>query len=99
MSCEGTAESLGGRMGIEFGDEDDLSGEYRLEASISVRSGSAEVYGGDEDIPLGNVSAGEPLTVSETVELSRSDPVVFTLDAGEGERVDGLTYSGVITRR
>ena len=98
MSCEGTADTLGGRMGIEFGDgDDDLSGEYRLQASISVESGSARVYGGDEDVSLGSVSAGEPLTVDETVELTSGSPEVFTLDAGEGEEVGGLAYAGVIT--
>lgn len=98
-SCEGTAETLGGRMGIEFSDYDDFSGEYRLEASISVEEGAADVYapGADgEELSLGSVSAGEPLTVDETVELSGDDDV-FSLDAGEKGEVRGLRYEGTVT--
>lgn len=98
VSCEGTADSLGGRMGIEFGDEDDFSGEYRLEANISVEEGEAEVLAGDDDISVGRVSAGEPVVVDEVVELSE-DSMVFSLDAGEEGEVGGLAYEGTVTPR
>ncbi len=96
VSCEGTADSLGGKMGIEFGDDDDFSGEYRLEANISVEEGEAEVLAGDDEISVGRVSAGEPVAVDEIVELSE-DSMVFTLDAGEEGEVAGLTYEGTVT--
>lgn len=96
VSCEGTADSLGGKMGIEFGDDDDFSGEYRLEANISVEEGTAEVLAGDDEISVGRVSAGEPVVVDEIVELSE-DSMVFTLDAGEDGEVGGLSYEGTVT--
>ncbi len=96
VSCEGAADTLGGRMGIEFGDDDDFSGEYRLEANISVEEGTAEVLAGDDDISVGNVSAGEPVAVDEVVELSE-DSMVFSLDAGEDREVGGLAYEGTVT--
>lgn len=96
VSCEGTADSLGGKMGVEFGDDDDFSGEYRLEASVSVEEGEAEVLAGDDEVSVGRVSAGEPVTINETVELSE-DSMVFTLDAGEEGEVRGLSYEGVVT--
>ncbi len=98
VNCEGTADTLGGRMGIEFGDDDDFDGEYRLEASISVEEGDAEILAGDDEISVGNVSADEPLTVDEVVELSE-DSNVFSLDAGEDGEVSGLAYEGTVTPR
>ncbi|MBA2693992.1 MAG: hypothetical protein H0U65_16115 [Rubrobacter sp.] len=98
VSCEGTANTLGGRMGIEFGDDDDFSGEYRLEASISVEEGEAEVLAGDEERSVGRVSAEEAISVDEVVELSE-DSNVFTLDAGEDGEVSGLAYEGAVTPR
>lgn len=97
VACEGTADNLGGRMGIEFGDDDDFDGEYRLEASLSVEEGTADVYApGDGERSLGSVSAGETLAVDETVELSEDDDV-FSLDAGENGEVRGLAYEGTVT--
>lgn len=99
VTCEGTVETLGGRTGVEFGD--DFGGEYRLEASIFVEEGEAEVYApgaGDEELSLGSVSAGEPLAVDEVVELSE-DSEVFSLDAGEEGEVRGLEYEGTVTPR
>lgn len=85
-------------MGIEFGDDDDFSGEYRLEANISVEEGTAEVLAGDGDLSVGRVSAGEPMVVDEVVELSE-DSMVFSLDAGEDGEVGGLSYKGTVTPR
>ncbi len=85
-------------MGIEFGDDDDFSGEYRLEASISVEEGEAEVLAGDEERSVGRVSAEEAISVDEVVELSE-DSNVFTLDAGEDGEVSGLAYEGAVTPR
>jgi predicted small secreted protein len=98
VRCEGTADTLGGKMGIEFGDDDDFDGEYRLEASVSVERGEAEVLAGDDEIPAGRVSAGEPVVIDEVVELSE-DSMVFTLDAGEDREVNGLSYDGTVTPR
>lgn len=98
LMCSGTAERLGGSIGIEFGDDDDFGGEYRLEARISVEQGEAEVNvpGADGVFSAGRVSAGEPLTINEVVQLSEDDDV-FSLDAGEGGEVRGLQYEGTVT--
>lgn len=98
VSCEGTADTLGGKMGIEFGDDDDFSGEYRLTANVSVEEGEADVLAGDDEISVGRVSAGESVAVDEVVELSE-DSMVFTLDAGEEGEVNGLAYKGAVAPR
>lgn len=98
VSCEGTADSLGGKMGVEFGDDDDFSGEYSLTANISVEEGEAEVLAGDDEISVGRVSAGAEISIDEIVELSE-DSNVFTLDAGEDGEVSGLAYEGTVKPR
>ena len=85
-----------GSVGIEFGDEE-LPDTYQLTALLSVGEGEASVYAYDADgerIPLGRLSAGEPLSVEAVVEPS-GDSSVFFVDTGEGEIRD-LTYEGRI---
>ena len=103
VTCSGEARSLGGSVGIEFGDadeeEEELSGTYRLTAEISVQSGEARVYSYDaegERLPLGTVSAGAPLRVTDTVIEPSGESSVFFVDAGEEGRVEGLRYEGTI---
>jgi CRP-like cAMP-binding protein len=102
VTCSGEAETLSGSVGIEFGDQDDeeeeLSGTYRLDAEIYVRSGEARVYSYDADgerLPLGTVSAGSPLRVEGVLIDPFGESSVFFVDAGEGE-VGGLRYEGRI---
>ena len=101
VTCSGEAESLSGSVGIEFGDQDDeeeLSGTYRLDAEISVRSGEARVYSYDangERLPLGTVSNDSPLRVEGVLIEPSGESTVFFVDAGEGE-VGGLRYEGRI---
>jgi hypothetical protein len=102
VTCSGEARSLGGSVGIEFGDadeEEELSGAYRLTAEISVQSGEARVYSYDaegERLPLGTVSAGTPLRVTDTVIEPSGESSVFFVDAGEDGTVEGLRYEGTI---
>ena len=103
VTCSGEARSLGGSVGIEFGDadeeEEELSGTYRLTAEISVQSGEARVYSYDaegERLPLGTLSAGAPLRVTDTVIEPSGESSVFFVDAGEEGRVEGLRYEGTI---
>jgi hypothetical protein len=51
ITCSGSAETLRGSVGIEFGDRDDeeLVGTYRLEATLSVEEGEANVYAYDAE--------------------------------------------------
>lgn len=99
VTCNGEAQSLSGSVGIEFGDdEDELSGTCRLTAEISVDRGEARVYSYDADgerLPLGTVSAGAPLRVTDTVIEPSNESSVFFVDAGEGE-IEGLRYEGTI---
>ena len=102
VTCSGQAQSLGGSVGIEFGDPDEekeeLSGTYRLTAQLSVQSGEAKVYSYDADgerLPLGSVSEGSPLRVTNTVIEPFNESSVFFVDAGEG-KVEGLRYEGRI---
>jgi hypothetical protein len=103
VTCSGEAQSLSGSVGIEFGDadeeEEELSGTYRLAAELSVQSGEARVYSYDaegERLPLGAVSAGAPLRVTDTVIEPFNESSVFFVDAGEGGTVEGLRYEGTI---
>ena len=97
VTCNGTAGSVRGSVGFEFGgsdDEDELEGPYRLTAALSVEQGEASVYDSeDERISLGRLSADEPLNVNAVVEPSNGS--VFYVDTGEGE-VRGLRYQGRI---
>ncbi|MCA1847548.1 MAG: hypothetical protein LC704_00920 [Actinobacteria bacterium] len=97
VACSGTAGSVRGSVGFEFGEDDEeLDGAYRLTATLSAGEGEAGVYAYDtegERIPLGRLSAGEPLRVEAVVEPSSGS--VFFVDTGEGE-VRDLRYEGRI---
>jgi hypothetical protein len=100
VTCSGQAETLSGSVGIEFGEGEDeeLSGTYRLTAEISVESGEARVYSYDADgerLPLGIVSKDAPLRVENTVIEPFNESSAFFVDAGEGE-IGGLKYEGRI---
>jgi hypothetical protein len=97
VTCSGSAGSVRGSVGFEFGgDDEELDGTYRLAATLSVEEGEASVYAYDaegERVSLGHPSAGEPLSVEAVVEPSSGS--VFFVDTGEGE-VRGLRYEGRI---
>lgn len=100
VTCSGQAETLSGSVGIEFGggEDEELSGTYRLTAEISVESGEARVYSYDADgerLPLGIVSKDAPLRVENTVIEPFNESSAFFVDAGEGE-IGGLKYEGRI---
>ena len=100
IACSGTAETLRGSVGIEFGDggeDEELLGTYRLEARISIGEGEASVYAYDADgerIDLGRLSEDMLLRVEAVVDPS-DDSSVFFVDTGEGEIRD-LRYEGRI---
>jgi len=96
MTCSGTADSVSGSVGIEFGEED-LLGDRRLTLTVSVEEGSAEVYAYNADgdrTSLGRVGSGEPLT-TEVIVDPFGDDTVFFVDAGKGE-IEGLRYEGTV---
>jgi hypothetical protein len=97
VACSGTAGSVRGSVGFEFGEDDEeLDGAYRLTATLSAGEGEAGVYAYDaegERVSLGRLSAGDPLRVEAVVEPSSGS--VFFVDTGEGE-VRDLRYEGRI---
>lgn len=97
VACSGTAGSVRGSIGFEFGEDDEeLDGTYRLTATLSAGKGEAGVYAYDaegERVSLGRLWAGEPLRVEAVVEPSSGS--VFFVDTGEGE-VRDLRYEGRI---
>ncbi len=100
VRCSGTVGTVRGSVGIEFGggdDDEELFGTYRLTAVISVGEGAASVYAYDAEgkrIPLGRISAGEPLRIEAVIDPS-GDASVFFVDAGEAGIRD-LEYEGRI---
>jgi hypothetical protein len=99
VACSGSAGSVRGSVGFEFGgsdDEDELEGPYWLTATLSAGEGEANIYAydaEDERVSLGRLSAGEPLRVEAVVQPSNGS--VFFVDTGEGEIRD-LRYEGRI---
>jgi hypothetical protein len=99
VTCSGSAGSVRGSVGFEFGsgdDEEELDGPYRLTAALSVGEGEADVYAyiaEGERVSLRRLSASEPLSVEALVEPSGDS--VFFVDTGEGE-VRDLRYEGKI---
>lgn len=96
VTCRGSAGSVQGSVGVEFGDED-LDGTYQLEATVSVQEGEADVYAYDasgERVSLGSLSESSPLQISAVVDPFGTSTVFF-VDAGEGE-IGGLEYEGTI---
>jgi hypothetical protein len=97
VTCSGTAGSVRGSVGFEFGgDDEELDGAYRLTATLAAGEGEANVFAYDaegERVSLGRLSAGEPLNVEAVVEPSGGS--VFFVDTGEKE-VRDLRYEGRI---
>jgi hypothetical protein len=100
VSCSGTAGSVRGSVGIEFGggdDDEELFGTYRLTAVLGVGEGAASVYAYDaagERVALGRLSPDEPLRIEAVIDPS-GDASVFFVDAGEAGIRD-LEYEGRI---
>ncbi len=97
VTCSGTAGSVRGSVGFEFGElDEELDGAYQLAATLSAGEGEANIYAYDaegERVSLGRLSAGEPLRVEAAVEPSSGS--VFFVDTGEGE-VRDLRYEGTV---
>ena len=100
VSCSGTAGSVRGSVGIEFGggdDDEELFGTYRLTAVLGVGEGTASVYAYDaegERVALGRLSPDEPLRIEAVIDPSGGASVFF-VDAGEAGIRD-LEYEGRI---
>jgi hypothetical protein len=100
FSCSGTAETVKGEGPLSFDGEDDDDPDYRMEFSVSVESGTMEVFastvdGGREG---GKVSPGHPVRIAAVVPSSDEDVSVnLAVKGGEEAEVGGLAYEASFT--
>lgn len=98
VTCSGKIDTLGGNIGVEFGDDDEFGGDYRLQATFTAQSGSAKLTapGPDGVVELGTLEAGETLAVDETVSFANDDNSI-NFDAGKGGELRNVEYEGTAT--
>lgn len=103
ISCSGTVETVRGEGPLTFGDgnsddEDEYSGEYRLEMTASVEQGRMDIHaeGANGTRKGGEVSPGNPLKI-EAVGPSEGS-VAVKVKGGEDAEVKGLEYEVTIAR-
>jgi hypothetical protein len=95
VTCTGSGGVVRGEPSLGIIDTDqDLSGDYKLDATISVKKGRAKAYvdtagGGREG---GEVSPGDPLRVEAVVALDEDDEDVSLNSKVLGKEVRGLRY-------
>src|SRR5215216_5292489 len=99
VTCTGGVGVVRGEPSLGIIDTDqDLSGDYKLDATISVKKGRAKAYvdtagGGREG---GEVSPGEPLRVEAVVALDEDDEDVSLTSKVLGKEVRGLRYEATV---
>ena len=95
FSCSGTAETVKGEGPLSFDGEDDDDPDYRMDLSVSVGSGTMDVFastvdGGREG---GEVSPGNPVRIEAVVPSSDEDVSVdLAVKGGDEAEVGGLAY-------
>jgi len=100
ITCTGSVGTAKGEPSVAIIDADgDLSGNYRLEATIKVGKGEAEAYidtpdGGREG---GRVSPGKPLRISAVVGLDDQDDEVSVNLKVLGKQIEDLGYQATVT--
>lgn len=103
MSCTGSAETITGSPSLSIADVDEeFSGTYDLEATVEVGKGTltATIENAAGEEVGGEVSPGEPLRISEAVELSETDEELdLSLEVSGGEEAEAsdLTYESRLT--
>ena len=94
FSCSGTAGTVKGEGPLSFDGEDD-DPDYRMNLSVSVESGTMDVFastvdGGREG---GKVSPGNPVRIEAVVPSSDEDVSIdLAVKGGEEAEVGGITY-------
>ena len=100
FSCSGTAETVKGEGPLSFDGEDDDDPDYRMDLSVSVESGTMDVFastvdGGREG---GEVSPGNPVRIAAVVPSSDEDVSVnLAVKGGEEAEVGGMAYEASFT--
>jgi len=95
VSCSGSAGAAKGAPSLDIIDTDgDLSGTYRLQASISVGQGTAKanVMAADGESTGGTISPGQPLRLDAEISLDEDDEEVSLALKTGGKRVKDLVY-------
>ena len=100
FSCSGAAETVKGEGPLSFDGEDDDDPNYRANLSVSVESGTMDVFantvdGGREG---GEVSPGDPVRIDAILPSSDEDvSVTLAVKGGEEAEVEGLAYEATFT--
>jgi hypothetical protein len=95
VTCTGSVGSAKGEPSVEIINTDgDLSGNYKLDATIKVGKGEAKAYvdtadGGKQG---GEVSPGKPLHISTVVSIDEDDDEVSVNLKVLGKEVRDLSY-------
>lgn len=100
VSCSGSASSAKGEPSLDIIDTDgDLSGTYRLRASISVAEGTtkASVTAADGEQTGGTISPDKPLEIDGVVSLDEDDEEVSLALKIGGKTVKDIVYEATLT--
>ena len=99
FSCSGTAETVKGEGPLTFDGEDDDDPDYCMGLSVSVESGTMDVFattvGGREG---GEVSSGNPVRIEAVVpSLDEDVSIDLAVKGGEEAEVGGMAYEASFT--
>ena len=100
VSCSGSASTAKGQPSLDIIDTDgDLSGTYRLQASISIGEGTtkASVTAADGKHTGGTISSGKPLELDGLVSLDEDDEEVSLALETKGKTVRNIVYEATLT--
>jgi len=99
VSCTGSVGTAKGEPSVDIIDADgDLSGNYKLDATVEVGKGEAKAYvdtadGGKQG---GKVSPDKPLRISAVVGIDEDDDEVSVNLKVLGKEVEDLTYQATV---
>jgi hypothetical protein len=99
VACTGSAATVRGEPSVGIIDADgDLSGNYRLDATIKVGKGEAKAYvsAADGGKQGGKVSPGNPLRIGTAVGLDEDDEDVSANLKILGQEVRDLRYEATV---
>ena len=100
VSCTGSVGTAKGEPSVEIINTDgDLSGNYKLDATVEVGKGEARAYvdtsgGGKQG---GKVSPDKPLHIGAVVSIDEEDDEVSVNLKVLGKQVENLSYEATVT--
>lgn len=97
VACTGSVAGVRGEPSLGIIDTDeDLSGDYELDATFTVEKGTAYVSTADGGQAGGKVSPDEPLRINTVVALDESDEEVSVNLKVPGKEVTDLRYEATL---